>query len=291
MSNSVFRDYDQAALDREYNNREKVPAFQQYFDRNAALSEQARATFAHEYDVAFGEAPGERLDIFPAAGAAGQGTPVNIFIHGGYWRSLDKREHDFVALGFVPNGVATVSINYDLAPVVSVDTIVEQCRAAVAWVYRHAGDFGGDPSRLYVSGHSAGGHLAAMMLATEWPSLGEDLPADILKGGLAVSGLYDLEPVRLCFVNEDVRLDEAAATRLSPVLMAPPHNTRAIVATGGLEGPEFIRQGRDLADAWRACHAHIDEIVTAEDDHFSIVGRLAAPDDLLVRRFCAMMGL
>ena len=112
---------------------------------------------------------------------------------------------------------------------------------------------------------------------------------EILKGGMALSGLYDLEPVRLCFVNEDIRLDEAAVPRLSPVRLTPPRGTRAVIVTGGLEGPEFIRQGRDLADAWRSHELSVDEIVAAEDDHFSIVGRLGEPNDILVRRYCEMM--
>jgi autotransporter passenger strand-loop-strand repeat protein len=141
------------------------------------------------FDLSYGTHPGERLDIFPAQAA---GAPVNIFVHGGYWHRLDKADFSFVARAFRPAGAATVVINYALMPSVDMDELVRQCRAAVAWTWLNAPSFGSDPDRLYVSGHSAGGHLTAMLLATDWASFG--CPADVVKGGVAISGLNPYLP-------------------------------------------------------------------------------------------------
>src|SRR3989442_2158693 len=174
----VFRGYDRKALDREYNNREKVPDAQVWLARYARESERARRELTARLDVAYGSHPGETLDVFLPAGHGP--TPVHVFIRGGYWPRLDKVDFSFVARAFLPAGVAVVVINYALIPTVDLDELVRQCRASVAWVYRNATSFGGDRDRIAISGHSAGGHLRAMRIATDWAAI-YGLPADMLQ--------------------------------------------------------------------------------------------------------------
>jgi len=165
MANSVYREYDQQALDAEYNNREKVKESADWLSRYAVASAEARAALDCRLEVAYGAHPGERLDVFPARGGA---APVHVFIHGGYWHRLDKSDSSFIARAFQPAGAAVVVINYALIPTVDMDELVRQCRASIVWVHRNAASFGGDPHRIFVSGHSAGGHLVAMLMSTDW---------------------------------------------------------------------------------------------------------------------------
>ena len=216
MSETIYRAYDQQGLDRQYRVTEQVPDFADTFAELDALSDRAAEALDCELDVAYGDGPAEKLDIFRVRG---QGAPIHVFIHGGYWRAFDKSGHRFVAVPLVGAGVATVLPNYDLCPNVTMDDIVRQNRAAIAWTYKNAERFGGDRDRIYVSGHSAGGHLTGMMMSTDWTRYG--LPADAIKGGVAISGLHDLEPIRLCFLNEDVRLDPDMAHRNSPIHNIP----------------------------------------------------------------------
>ncbi|MBI2206865.1 MAG: alpha/beta hydrolase [Candidatus Rokubacteria bacterium] len=286
MSTPVFRQYDQAALDREYDNRRKVAAFPEWLARYTRESERVRKDLDARLDVAYGPTPAERLDIFPA----GTRAPINVFVHGGYWRSLDKAEFDFVAGAFVPAGVASVVVNYALVPSVSMDELVRQCRAAVTWVHRNAASFGGDPDRIFVSGHSAGGHLVAMLLATDWRAF-DGLPADVVKGGAGISGLYDLEPIRLCYLNDTLGLTPEDARRNSPVLLPAPRRGALLLTLGGEEGPEYHRQTDDLARAWRHPDLAIDVLDLAGEDHFSIVAQLEAPASALSRAILAQMGV
>ena len=171
-------------------------------------------------DLAYGSDASERLDVFtPKA----PGAPVLVYIHGGYWRALDKRDQSFVAPPFVAAGAMVVLPNYALCPAVTIEHIVLQIVASLAWVWRHAAEHGGDRSRIVVAGHSAGGHLAAMMLACDWRAVAPDLPADLVKGALAVSGVFELEPLRHApFLAPDIGLDAARAKKLSPAAMPAP---------------------------------------------------------------------
>jgi arylformamidase len=286
-SQAIFRGYDRQALDREYNNRAKVASSADYLARYPRESEATRRALASRLDVPYGPSPAETLDIFPAAGPGP--APVNVFIHGGYWMALDKRDFSFVARAFQPAGVATVVVNYALIPSVDMDELVRQCRAAVAWVHRHAASFGGDPDRLFVSGHSAGGHLTAMCLATDWRAFGA--PPDAVKGGAGVSGLYDLEPIRLCYLNDTLKLDAVVARRNSPVHLAPTSRAPLLLPVGGLEGPEYHRQSDDLAAAWRRHGVACEVLDMAGIDHFSIIGQLEDPASELGRAILGQMGL
>ena len=287
MTTPVFRDYDQKALDAEYNNRVKVTNALDWLARAGAESARARAELPLAFDVAYGAHHAERLDVFPAARPGP--APVHVFVHGGYWQRMDKADFSFVVRGLRPAGAVTVVVNYGLVPSIDLDTLVRQCRAAVAWVHRHATEWGGDPGRISISGHSAGGHLVAMLLATDWPALG--VPSDVVKSGCAISGLYDLEPIRLCYLNQVLALTPEVAQRNSPVLLAPSRATPLILAVGGAEGPEYHRQTDALAAAWRTRGVPIEVMDLPGHDHFSIVAELESPFSSLARAIQTQMGL
>ena len=234
---------DPAWLDAQYNNRARVPDHEQVFKRWAESSAVARQGLTSRLDVRYGDEPGETLDVFPAAMP---GSPVLVFVHGGYWRSLDKSDFSFVAPAFVHAGAAVVVVNYALCPSVTMETIALQLTRAMAWVWRNAGSFGGDPSRIAVAGHSAGGHLAAMLLSCRWRQVGDDLPPNLVPGALSISGLYDLDPLRHTpFLQGDLRLTPASVKRLSPAFFPRPRGTlyteaRFLPGDGLLFGRETV---------------------------------------------------
>ena len=260
-----------SVLSREYNNRALVPDHPQYFERWAQASARARGTMICYLDRRYGDMPGETLDIFPAR--KGDGTCM-MFIHGGYWRSLDKADFSFLAPAWVDAGVSLAVVNYDLCPSVSIEDIVRQMLRASSWLYLNAEQYGMDEDRLYVGGHSAGAHLAAMMMAALWPVYNARLPRDLFKGALAISGIYDLRPlVRVDWLNGDLRLDEASAHLVSPAFL--PAATRAPVMTcvGGSESAEFKRQNALLGERWKNVFA--GDVAMPGTHHFSVVDGLA----------------
>lgn len=275
----VFGTYDKQELDAQYNNRERVAGTQQWIEKWTAQSAVTRNARGGTYDIAYGDHPAETLDIFPAAEPD---APVTIFVHGGYWHLLDKSDFSYVANGFVPHGVTTVIINYALAPGVDMDDIVRQVRAAVSWTYLNAHHFGADRERIHVSGHSAGGHLVAMLLATDWPRADFDLPGNVVKAGAAISGLFDLEPIRLCYLNEVLGMDEAMAVRNSPVHLAYPVEAPLLIAVGGLESEEYHRQAHVMEAVWRDHDYPVTMMAPPGLDHFSIADGLGVPDSTIV---------
>ena len=258
-------------LSKLYNNRELVPDHPVYFAKWAEGSQMARSTMTSHLDLRYGDAPGETIDLFPAR--KGDGSCM-MFIHGGYWRSLDKKDFSFLAPAFVGAGISLAVVNYDLCPKVSIEEIVRQMLRASRWLWLRAEDYGMDQDRLYVSGHSAGGHLTAMLMCAQWPALDRELPKDLWKGGLAISGIYDLRPlVDVDWLNADLRLDEAAALKVSPAFL--PTATRAPVMTcvGGDESSEFLRQNDLLGSRWKTAFA--GDIPMPGTNHFSVVDGLA----------------
>jgi arylformamidase len=197
-----------------------------------------------------------------------------MFIHGGYWRSLDKRDFSFLAPAWVDAGVSLAVVNYDLCPKVTMEEIVRQMLRASRWLWLHAEEYGMDQDRLYVSGHSAGGHLTAMLMTALWPVFDSRLPKDLWKGGLAISGLYDLRPlVSVDWLNVDLRLDQDAALRLSPAFFPPATRAPVMTAVGGDESSEFLRQNELLGSRWKSAFA--GDITLKGANHFSIMDALA----------------
>jgi arylformamidase len=288
MGMPIFRDYDQQALDREYDNRAKVADSAEYLARYASESAKARRDLECRLDLRYGPGAGETLDVFPATDF--RPAPIQVFIHGGYWRALDKADFSFVARAFGPAGAAVVVVNYGLIPAIDIDELARQCRASIAWVYRNAGSFGGDSERIFISGHSAGGHLVAMLMSTDWPAF-DRLPADLIKAGCGISGLYDLEPIRLSYLNETLKLTPDQVRRNSPVLQVPARSGPLLLAVGAEEGPEYLRQTRDLARAWRGRGLPCEVLEMPGLHHFSIVWQLESPESDLGRAILRQMGL
>jgi arylformamidase len=265
----LYRGMDRAQLDAAYNNGAAVPARDTIIAGWRARSAKVRAAGRGHLDLRYGDTPRERLDFFPAAEPK---APTLIFIHGGYWQMNDKEDYAFFAEGLLPLGINLAVVEYTLAPSARLDRIVAELRRAVGWLGEHLAGYGADPARLYVSGHSAGGHLTAMTM-----------PLRAVRGGLAISGLYDLEPIRLNYLNDKLRLDPEEAERNSPLLHLPPMAGELVVAYGTGELPELCRQSIDYAQAWteQGLPGHLVPVDGA--DHFTILETLASPDGVLAQ--------
>ena len=269
-----MEEHDSAWHDRMYNNRALVPEHAQHFERWKKASQVAREHCECILDVAYGDGANDKVDVFPAQRARSQTV---VFIHGGYWRSLDKSDHSFVAAPFQEAGACVMVPNYDLCPAVTIPQIVMQTARAVAWAWKHAPDYGGDPRQITLMGHSAGGHLTAMLMQCDWQALDADLPSDVVVKGLSISGLHDLRPIaRTPFLQQDLHLTPEDALRCSPALMPAPRGSTLYAVCGADESPEFIRQNRLIRDAWGE---EVVEVCEALPDlqHFSILEALATP--------------
>ncbi|MDT7836260.1 alpha/beta hydrolase [Aquabacterium sp. OR-4] len=287
--------HDAAWYEAQYNNRARVPEAPALLAAWAAASAQARRGLRGQLDLRYGDGPADTVDVFvpPApAGPGAPGAPVLVFIHGGYWRALGKADHSFVAPAFVRAGAVVVVPDYALCPAVGIEHIALQMARALAWVWRHAADWGGDPSRIVVAGHSAGGHLAAMLLACRWPDLAGDLPRRLLRGALALSGLFDLEPIRCTpFLQADLQLTPAAVRRLSPAFFPrPQHNGPLAALVGADESEEFLRQNQLIRDQWGPSAVPVCQVVPG-CNHFSVLGDLADAAGLAHGHALFLLGL
>ena len=284
--NSSWRRLPAAELERHFNPRVAVCGFQRHIDDYRRLSAKAREHLAGELDLRYGEGPLQTLDAYRGRPGA---LPVLLFFHGGYWRSLDKHDVAFALEALVDEGALAVNVNYDLCPAVSLDRVVAQAREAAAFVWREAGRLGGDRERMFLAGHSAGGHLAMMCLNTDWSRSG--LPAEPFKGAVALSGVFELEPVLHISVNDDVRMDGAMARRNSPLLHPPQGRLPLLLAVGEDETPGWIAQSADFHAACRAQGNPAEFWRLAGANHFSILDVLAQPRHPLTRTLLRIMGL
>jgi arylformamidase len=288
---SIASGWEPQWLDRMYNNRLLVPSHATHFARWAQDSEIARQALPCRLDLAYGSQPGETLDVFPAsASRAGDKAPVLVFIHGGYWRSLDKADHSFIAPPFTQAGACVVVLNYALCPADSIPDIARQMVAALAWTWRHVADFGGDPERITVAGHSAGGHLAAMLLAHDRAAHAPDLPPDVVFNALSISGLYDLEPIRLTPFLKDLNLTPEQVRQASPVLLPCPLQGTLYSVAGGDESEEFLRQNRLIRQAWGLETVPVCESLPGLN-HFSILEALIEPSHRLHQLALELLGI
>ena len=269
---------DAATLDKLYNNRLLVPECLEILQRWKQDSAAVRQSTDCKLDVAYGQTESEELDIFPSAKiGSSKAAPVLIFIHGGYWRSLDKADQSFLAPAFAQQGSCVVIPNYSLCPAVTVSDIVLQLVNAVAWVYKNIDKYGGDPKRITVAGHSAGGHLVAMLLSCLWQKFDKTLPNDVVKNALSISGLFELEtPMHSPYLQDSLHLTPAEVKRISPAWMPAPASGKLYSVVGGDESPEFLRHNQLIQDVWGKQAVPVSEQLPGLN-HFTVLEALCQP--------------
>lgn len=277
----IYKQYDQATLDKQYNNRLHVPDFATCIKRWRSLSREAEKEYLVVKDIAYGKLSREQLDIYPSPQPS---SKTLIFIHGGYWKKFDKADFQFIAKAFRAYSITTVLINYPLTPVVTIDQVLLSCRAAIHWCYKNIPAYNGDPNQLYIAGHSAGGQLAAMLLTTDTiaPVSYRDgrnaftISTDVIKGVCVISGIFNLEPIRLSDLNQVLNMDKETALRNSPVQLLPATQCPLAIVVGGDETDEFLDQSQELYTCWKEIIPA--EIIRAEGlNHFSIVETMLDP--------------
>lgn len=277
--------FDPAWLEGMYNNLARVKDHPAYFERWTRESAAARDALAGRIDLPYGKGLNETLDVFPAPVPD---APVMVFIHGGYWRAMDKSQHSFIAPAFNDRGICVVQPNYALCPgtadqPVTVPGIMLQMVRALEWTWRNVATYGGDPSRITVVGHSAGGHMAAALLACDWKAVAPDLPEHLVRNVLSISGLYDLQPLQHTpFLEHVLNLTDEDVRRASPARWPAPSRGQLYAAAGGNESEEFIRHNAMIREAWGRNAVPVCEVFPGRD-HFSIVDALADPAHALHR--------
>lgn len=271
-----------AAIDyeAEYNNRARVPEYADIFLRWASEAENYRADMLKagraELGLSYGDTPRQFLDLFLTG--TDDTAPLALFVHGGYWRSLDAASHSHMARGLNAHGVAVAVADYDLCPNVTIADIIEQIRRACIFLWQRFN------RSMMIYGHSAGGHLAGAMVATDWPALYPKAPAALVPVGYSISGLFDLTPLLHVIMNQDLRLDADAARSVSPLFWPLPHGRTFDAVVGGLESDEFKRQSRIIAEGWRQSAAETRYGEVAGTNHFTVVDALADPQSAMVAR-------
>ena len=284
----VYRQYDQESLDAQYNNRLHVPDYAAYFNRWKLLSGQTAQKLPVITDIAYGELQREKLDIFPSLQPH---SKTLLFIHGGYWQMLDKSMFHFIAEGFHAFGVTTVLSTYPLAPEASIDQMVLSSRKAIKWLYSNLSEYNGDAHQIYIAGHSAGGHLAAMLMATDWPLFDPGLPRNVLKGVCAISGLFNLVPIQLSYINNVLKMDMETAERNSPVRLEPSNACPLFIAVGEAETAAFNDQSNELYTCWKNKGIDTQLLRLPGHNHFSIVEAIIDPQSSLHHAMRRLMNI
>ena len=270
----------QEEIDQEYNPRFIVENTDELIKSYFTESQRVLREYSNRSAVAYGPTLSETLDIFPAEKLC---SPIHIFFHGGYWHSLTSRDFAFVAEGLVRNGITAVLVNYALCPSVSIDEIVRQSRAATAWTYRNAEDFGGNPEQITVSGHSAGGHLTGMLLSTDWEK-NYGLPPNLIKGFLPVSGLFDLKPFPFSWLQPKLLLTSEQVLRNSPVFLKPVYSPHVMVAVGADESHEFQRQSKNYTIFLQKHGVPAEYLSMPGKNHFNIIHDFLGDGGLLCKK-------
>jgi arylformamidase len=284
----LYRTFEtQEEIDREYDVEQMVPDFRVYATQFIEESARARTELAVKLDVRFGPTLDEYFDLFTPVQ---RGAPILVFIHGGYWRILSAKEFSLVATGPVARGFAVAVTNYSLCPKVRIDEITRQSRAAVAWLYRNARSFDGDPDRIFIVGHSAGGQQVGMLLATEW-TRDYGLPPDVVKGAIAISGLFDLKPLRYSWLQPKLLLDHETIARHSPLFNLPRTAPPLVVTVGELESAEFHRQSRAYLEAMKTAGLRAEWLDQPGCNHFTAITGLLEPHHSLCETLAKLAGL
>lgn len=281
--------FSPAELDAQYNLRAGRPDYEETVIPGwAAASQTARDTLVCRIDLRYGDGPNQKLDVFSCGDPA---APTLIYLHGGYWQRGDKSIYSFIAPPFVAAGINVVVVGYDLCPSVTLTRISEQAREAVAHIWRDAAALGINRDRITVMGHSAGGHITQMMMATDWPAFGADLPTDLIKAGIPVSPLSYLEPVRLTeALNAGLRMDATEAEAESPMTNHPPvTDAPQLVVVGGAETDEFHRQARMYVAAYGTADRPVGHYVVPGVDHFDELNVLVDPASPFFAQTCDML--
>jgi len=283
----LYRNFTtQEELDAQYDVEGIHPDLDTVFEAFTGASERARATLDARFDQPFGPTRDEHVDVYPAGPADGR-RPVFLFIHGGYWRAFTSKEFALAAPGPVANGIDAVVMTYSLCPKVTIEEITRESRAAVKWTYERCAEWGGDPDRIFVGGHSAGGQQTAMLLQTDWA--GEyGLPADVIKGGLAISGVFDLRPLPFTLYAPKLELTHRVIEGQSPILHDVPLGAPLTVAWGGAETAEFHRQSTDYIAKLEAAGHDVRALELPGEDHFDAVMGLEHADSPLTRELVEM---
>ena len=291
MADAIYRDYDSEALYAQYNNRAQISEADLAAikdDQNARSADYRANAVRKHLDEQYGDDPRERVDVFLPKN---DGAPLLAFIHGGYWQWNDKEGFEFLAKELNAHGAAFANIEYTLCPGVTLAELTNQCQRAVAYLWKEAATYGYDRDRIVVSGHSAGGHLTSMMQATDWSALEDGLPSNLVSAGLPISGIYDLEPIRLTPLNDAVRLQPEDVPGLSPMFLPPLTGGPSIIAFGGFEYDEFDRQASDLAKTWAEQGVETSTLNMPGRDHFTALSALAETDHDLFAAAMKLMGL
>jgi arylformamidase len=269
----IYKQYNQHQLNLQYDTRLEVPDFETYLEKWKMLSRLAEKELHFIKDIPYGDLHRECFDVFPSDVA---GSKTLLFIHGGYWQRFDKSLFHFIANAFSKYGVTSVLMNYPLAPYASMEVIVASCKKARHWLNDNLIRFNGDPNELFIAGHSAGAHLAAMILAME-----KEIDQPAIKGVCAISGLFNLLPIQLSNINDVVQMNKAMALKNSPAFLTPPESGNILLAVGEAETAEFKDQSNELYSNWKIKISTIEMLHLPGLHHFSIVDSIHDSNSLL----------